>query len=82
MERDCVISHGGAMLLKERLFIKSDFYQVHICQLCGSFSTTPTECRACDTDQTLNIHFPFASKLLTQELQAMSIKVKLGVIKV
>ena len=69
-----MIGHGVSRFLKERLFEKSDPYQVNICEICGNMATTPTECKICDTDKISRCNLPYASKLLHQELNAMGIK--------
>lgn len=81
MERDCMIAHGVSRFLKERLFEKSDPYQIHVCDKCGNFATSPTECKICETDQISRCNMPYASKLLLQELNAMGIKTLIGIKK-
>jgi len=83
MERDCMISHGAASMLKERLFISSDAYRVHICKECSVFGETNVSleqfyCRACNSSTSMaQIFLPYACKLLIQELGAMHIQMKL-----
>ena len=77
MERDAMIGHGASRFLKERLFDKSDVYQIYVCDGCGNIATTQKYCKACDSDQISKCNLPYASKLLFQELMAMSIKVSL-----
>lgn len=79
MERDCVISHGAAGFLKERLIDYSDEFRIHICEKSGLicpanlksqmfWSTLYTE-----NTKVCQVFIPYACKLLLQELMALCI---------
>jgi len=74
VSHNCMIAHGASRFLKERLFDCSDPYQIIVCDQCGMM-TARDECLACKQDNVSIVNFPYASKLLVQELQAMGIKV-------
>lgn len=83
MERDCMISHGAAAFLKERLCDVSDRFEVFICNACGIFCAGNRDqgmysCQMCETRTNISrAYMPYAFKLLVQEMMAMCISVQL-----
>ncbi len=81
MERDAVISHGAANMLKDRMFYNSDPYRVHVCKLCGTICQSDLEkqrflCKCIDggnTTEIAQVFIPYACKLFFQELMSMNI---------
>jgi DNA-directed RNA polymerase subunit B len=81
MERDCLIGHGAALLLKERLLEESDKTEIFICDTCGLIATwdrkkDQTYCNVCGNVDTgiYKIAISYAFKLLLQELMSLTIK--------
>ena len=84
MERDCLIGHGAALLLKERLLEESDKTEIFICEKCGLIATwdrkkDQTYCNVCGNVDTgiFKIAISYAFKLLLQELMSLTIKPQL-----
>ncbi|XP_057766038.1 DNA-directed RNA polymerases IV and V subunit 2-like [Salvia miltiorrhiza] len=89
MERDCLIAHGAAANLHERLFTLSDSSQMHICRKCknmanviqrsvfGGRKVRGPYCRFCESvEGVVRANVPYGAKLLCQELFSMGISLK------
>jgi DNA-directed RNA polymerase III subunit RPC2 len=74
MERDCLVAHGTAMLLVERLLLSSDPFVASVCKYCGLLARSHW-CQNCRRgDAVSDLRMPYACKLLFQELQSMNIR--------
>ena len=82
MEIECNWAHGIMQFLKERFMECSDNYRVFVCKKCGMMANVNPEkciynCKNCkNTTDFAQIRIPFATKLLLQEVQTMSIGTK------
>jgi DNA-directed RNA polymerase II subunit RPB2 len=85
---NCIISHGAANVLSERLFEQSDPFVATVCNQCGLLAQPVADktllrqkkpyCRVCKTHSTVqDVRMPYAFKLLLQELMAMNIAARL-----
>ena len=72
-----MIAHGASRFLKERLFDVSDPFQVSLCKKCGIMTSGLRECQSCKGDDVKSCNFAYASKLLTQELSATGLKIRM-----
>jgi DNA-directed RNA polymerase subunit B len=83
MERDCLIGHGAAMLLQDRLLEESDKYLLYICEHCGYIAYYDIKqrryvCRVCEEKAQISpVIVSYAFKLLLQELMSLCIAPRL-----
>ena len=87
MERDCLISHGAAEFLVDRLLDASDPSMLTLCGTCGLLAQPAAEgthvrhkesfCKNCGSGASVyDMRSPFAFRLLLQELAAMHVAVR------
>ncbi|KAJ3187007.1 DNA-directed RNA polymerase III core subunit ret1 [Gaertneriomyces sp. JEL0708] len=80
MERDCLIGHGTAALLMERLLFSSDAYDCEVCEECGLVGSWSGWCNYCKArGGVVKVKIPYACKLLFQELMSMNVVPRLRV---
>ncbi|MCS3900485.1 DNA-directed RNA polymerase subunit B [Methanococcus voltae] len=89
MERDVLVAHGAALLLKERLLDESDPHEDYVCAKCGEiaiydFKRGIKYCPICgevedvqDNRKIPSVKIAYAFKLLLDELKSMGIDPKL-----
>ena len=83
MERDCLVGHGSAVLLKERLLDVSDKTTILVCETCGLLANydrnqDKTYCPICGQNSLISIvTVSYAFKLLIQEMLSLGLAPRL-----
>lgn len=83
MEKDCLVGHGAALLLKERLVESSDKTTIWVCEKCGSMGWYDARknipiCPICgEKGKMYPVEVSYAFKLLLQELMGLGISIQL-----
>jgi DNA-directed RNA polymerase subunit B len=87
MERDCLVGHGAAMLLKDRLLEESDAYTIYVCERCGrqgyyDIRQRKYVCPTCEGKGDIEpVTVSYAFKLLLQEMQSLCLSPSLELAK-
>jgi len=83
MERDCLVGHGSALLLKERLLDESDRTVILVCEKCGLLAVYDRNrdkryCPVCGEGTIISkVVCSYAFKLLLQEMMSLGLAPRL-----
>lgn len=88
MEKDCLVGHGAAHLIRDRLLDQSDYYEMPVCTRCGVIAAAArsdllvveraARCTLCGQgDRLRSLPIPYPCKLLFQECMAMNCMIRL-----
>jgi len=87
MERDCLVAHGTASLLKDRLLDESDSYTIYVCERCGKLAFYDIRqrkyvCPICQSKGDVEpVTVSYAFKLLLQEMMSLCMSPTLALAK-
>lgn len=80
MERDSVCSHGAMAFLRESMMERADKYTMEVCNTSGTVAAQlkgkTRSLAAPEGRQFSHVEVPYAFKLLSQELQAMNVQLR------
>lgn len=83
MEKDAMAAHGASNLIRERMLLVSDLFELIVCRDCGlpmiveNISRIEFVCKSCNKTNAGIIEIPFPFKTLIQLLNASNIDVRL-----
>lgn len=79
-EKDALLSHGCVSVLRDRIFINSDYYKLYICS-CGVMFHDKRDsfmmCKICKSFDIFIIELPYVTKLLIQLLTPFNVHIKM-----
>ena len=93
MEKDALVAHGVSSFLKEKMLDDSDIYYTRVCGKCGTIATRRKVMNQSNIDKDGDMYYchncgekgdirkiciPYAFKLLLQEIESISVGVKIG----